>query len=83
MPDTTVQKMIGAIHLDELDEAVAERLDPVVGRKRRPQPADERTEHDGDQHLNVENLVPGFRCAPWRGGCDGCRHGSPHNSTAS
>ena len=47
-------------HLDQLDEAVAERLDPVVGRERRPQPADQRAEHDGDQHLDVENLVPGL-----------------------
>ena len=47
-------------HLDQLDEAVAERLDPVVGRKIGPQPADDGAEHDPDQHLNVENLVPGL-----------------------
>ena len=51
----------GNHHLDQLDEAVAERLDPVVGCKPRPQPADERAEHDGDQHLNIEDPVPGFR----------------------
>ena len=47
-------------HLDQLDEAVAKRLDPVVGRKRRPQPAEQRAEHDGDQDLNIENPVPGL-----------------------
>ena len=44
-------------HLDQLDEAVAERLHPRalgdVGR----QPADQEAEHDGDQHLHVEELV--------------------------
>ena len=50
-------------HLDQLDEAVAERLDPVVGREIGPQPADHDTEHDGDQHLNIKDLVPGLRRA--------------------
>ena len=45
-------------HLDQFDEAVTERLDPVVGRKGRPQPANQRAEHDGDQDLNIKNLVP-------------------------
>ena len=47
-------------HLDQLDEAFAERLDPVVGRERRPQPAEQRAEHDRDQDLNIENPVPGL-----------------------
>jgi len=47
-------------HLDQLDEAVAERLDPVIGRQIGPQPADQGAEHDPDQHLNIEYLVPGL-----------------------
>ena len=40
-------------HLDQLDEAVAERLDPVVGGKGRPQPADDGAEHNCYQHLHI------------------------------
>ncbi len=61
-------------HLDQLDEAVAERLDPVIGREVRQLPADEDADHDRDQHLNVEYFVPGFRHARRRSGCDHCRH---------
>ena len=68
-------------HLDQLDEAVAERLDPVVGRKRRPQPADQRAEHDGDQHLNVENLVPGLCRAHRCFSRNRCRHDVYSRST--
>ena len=58
-------------HLDQFDEAVAERLDPVVGGEIGPQPADEGAEHDRDQNLHIENFVPGFcgahgrRCRCW------------------
>ncbi len=61
-------------HLDQLDEAIAERLDPVVGRKRRPKPADQRTEHDGNQDLNVKNPIPGLCRTRGRFGRDRCRH---------
>ena len=61
-------------HLDQLDEAVAERLDPVIGRKIGPQPADQGAEHDRDQHLNIEHLVPGLGGGHRRCGCDRCRH---------
>jgi hypothetical protein len=46
-------------HLDERDEAVAERLegDRRVGEEMPDQDAD----RDGDEHLNVENGVPGAR----------------------
>src|SRR6185312_3388728 len=39
-------------HLDQLDEAVAERLDPVIGSQHGPQPADQRANDDGDQDLD-------------------------------
>jgi hypothetical protein len=48
-------------HLDELDEAVAERLDPVIGCKSGPQPADHDTKQDGEQHLDIKDFVPGLR----------------------
>ena len=53
MPTVTVVKTIGADeHLDELHEAVAERLhgDAPIG----PQPSDEDAERDRDEHLHVE-----------------------------
>src|SRR5581483_2323197 len=52
-------------HLDQLDEAVTERLDPVIGGKRRPQPADHDPEHDREQNLDIKNFVPGF-CRVYR-----------------
>ena len=45
-------------HPDQLDEAVAERLD-LVGESR-PKATDHDADHDGDQHLDVEHLVPGL-----------------------
>ena len=61
MPETTVQKMIGAITiLISLMKPSPSALIQSLVAKRRPQPADERAEHDGDQHLNIENLVPGL-----------------------
>ncbi len=53
MPTTTVAKMIGRErHADELDEAVAQRLerDGLV----RKEHADDDAEHDADQHLQPE-----------------------------
>ena len=47
-------------HLDQLDEAFAERLDPVVRRICRLKPAENRAEQDRDQHLDIENFVPGL-----------------------
>ena len=47
-------------HLDQLDEAVAERLDPVIRRICRLKPAENRAEQDRDQHLDIENFVPGL-----------------------
>ena len=46
-------------HADQLDEAVAERLDPVIPGEIWKQPADECTKHDGDQDLDVQNPIPG------------------------
>ena len=45
-------------HLDELDEAVAHRLDPVALRVLGREPPEEHAENDGDQHLDVEQFVP-------------------------
>src|SRR5258708_9554411 len=61
-------------HLDQLDEPVAARLDPVVGGVGRLEPAEQRAEYDGNQHLDIENPVPGLcrthRCV----GRNYCRH---------
>ena len=57
-------------HLDQLDEAVTERLDPVVGCNTRPKPADQGAKHDRNQHLNIKNLVPRLRGAGRRRYCD-------------
>ena len=64
-------------HLDQLNEAVAERLDPIVRCIGRRKPAEKRAEHDRNQHLNIENPVPGFCCGRWHRGCDRCRHVVP------
>ena len=55
-------------HLDELDEAVAERLHrrPGLGEE----VAEQNAEDDGDDHLEVEALVEGLLL---RGGCRGGR----------
>ena len=59
MPETTVQKMSGAIaSLDELDETPTEELDRIVGRKGGKEPPDERAENDCDEHLDVERRIP-------------------------
>ncbi|MEY9304279.1 hypothetical protein ABIF24_008910 [Bradyrhizobium elkanii] len=75
MPDTTVQKMIGCDHhLDQLDKAVAERLDPLVGGKAGPQPADQCAEHDRDQDLDIKNFIPRLAAGACRRSRDnGCR----------
>ena len=53
-------------HLDQGDEAVAERLQLLaeIGKE----PADQDAERDRDQHLNIEDLVPGLMT---RGGTGG------------
>ena len=43
-------------HLDQLDEAVAERLERFA--ELRKEMADDDAERDGDQHLDVENPIP-------------------------
>ncbi len=53
-------------HLDQLDEAVTERLDPVAGRKMLKIRTDKGTEHDSDEDLDIKNLVPGLRRADRR-----------------
>ena len=47
-------------HLDQLDEAVAERLDPITCRVSRLKPAEQRADQDRNQHLDIQNLVPGL-----------------------
>src|ERR1700722_20120184 len=64
-------------HLDQLDEAVAECLDPVIGRMIGPQHAKGGAKHDRDEHLDIENLVPGFSRAGRRRACNRCRHDCP------
>ena len=54
-------------HLDQLDEAVAERLQRLARRRR--EMAEQYTDHDRDQHLDVEMAVPGL--AGWRVGGGG------------
>ena len=49
-------------HLDQLDEAVAERLHR--GAALRPQDAEQHAERDADEHLDVEAAVQ--RLAPHR-----------------
>ncbi len=61
MPETIVQKMIGMIAiLISLTKARPRKLIQsflaISGRE----PAEQHAEHDRDQHLNVENLVPGL-----------------------
>ncbi len=71
-------------HLDQLDEAVAERLDPLVGGKRRPERASQRAKHDRDQDLDVENFVPRLAAGTRRRSRgNGCRcHVSPPSEIA-
>jgi hypothetical protein len=65
-------------HLDQLDEAVPERLDPIVRCIVRCKPAEQRAEHDRNQHLNIENPVPGLCRANWCCfGCDCCHDDPP------
>ena len=62
MPDTTVQKMIGAITiLISLMKPSPSALTQSLVAKSLKLPADEGAKHDGDQHLDVKNLVPGLR----------------------
>ena len=44
-------------HLDELDEPVPHRLDPVILAELRRKPADDDTKYDCHEHLDIENLV--------------------------
>ena len=44
-------------HLDQLDEAVAERLDAVLGGELGIEPSDGRAKDNREKHLNVEKLV--------------------------
>ena len=44
-------------HFDQLYEAVAHRLDPLVLGEMREQPAHDHAEHDGDENLDVEQFV--------------------------
>ena len=61
MPETTVQKMIGAITiLISLMKPSPSALIHSLVAKLGLQPPDQHTDHDGDQHLNIENLVPGL-----------------------
>ncbi|GCC46520.1 hypothetical protein chiPu_0030416, partial [Chiloscyllium punctatum] len=61
-------------HLDQLDEAVAERLDPLVGGERWPERANQRAEHDRNQDLDIENFVPRLAAGARRcGRGNGCR----------
>ena len=55
-------------HLDQFDEAVAQRLDPFVGRDMGSQPAEQPAEHDGAEHLNIEQLVERLAAGRRRGG---------------
>ena len=57
MPEATVRR---DHHLDELDEAVAQRLDPIALGDARRKPAEQEAQHDGGEHLHVEQLVEGF-----------------------
>jgi len=65
-------------HLDQLDEAVAQRLHPRALGDIRRHPADQEAEDDGDQHLHIQQLVEGFACRPVN-----ARelHGSPQDSS--
>lgn len=45
-------------HLDQLDEAVAERLH--VGGDRRVEVAEDHADDDGEDHLHIEHFVEGF-----------------------
>ncbi len=75
MPDTTVQKMIGAITiLISLMKPSPSALTQSFGRKMRPQPAHDDAEHDGGQHLDIEYLVPGLGRACGCPGCGNRRH---------
>jgi hypothetical protein len=44
-------------HLDQFDEAIAHRLDPVIGGEDRKQPADNGTKHNGEKHLYIKLLI--------------------------
>ena len=45
-------------HPDQADEAVAQRLHPVVGREVREQPAGQDAQYQREQHLDVEHAIP-------------------------
>src|SRR4051812_5832509 len=64
-------------HLDQLDETVAHRLDPIALRVLGREPSEEHAENDGDQHLNVEQLVP--RLSARHGGCGGMACNARHD----
>ena len=66
----------GDQHLDQLDEAIAERLDAVLRREPGIEPSDGGPEDNREKHLHVEKLVkrlPGpndrGRGVFYRGGC--------------
>src|SRR5690242_7442030 len=62
-------------HLDQRDKAVAERLQLLA--EMRPEISDQDAERDRDEHLNIEDLVPGLM-APSGGGTDRfCYHLRP------
>ena len=58
-------------HLDELDEAVAERLHPVLRGGVRRQPAEQRAQRNGREHLDIEVAVEGFAGGGGIGGHEG------------
>ena len=47
-------------HFDELDEAVAQRLDPVRRGDLRGQPAEQRAQRNRREHLNVKQSMERF-----------------------
>ena len=44
-------------HLNQFDEAVAERLDPVVGGDVGGEPADQAAKHDGEENLHIKDGI--------------------------
>ena len=59
MPCTMVQKMTGAIIMRiSATKGVAERLHG--GAELRVEDAEHDADHDGDEHLDVEEGIPGF-----------------------
>ena len=59
-------------HLDQLDEAVAERLDPIVGGDLRVEPAENAADQNGGENLHIKDLIQRhfLRCARMCRDCD-------------